>query len=622
MPTLLAPTGLLFGLLAVPLVMLYMLRMRRREVSISSLYLWEQALRDIQANTPWQRLRRNLLLILQLLALSALTLALARPVLLTPSLSGQNSVALLDASASMQAVDVPPSRFEAAVRALHTLIDNLPDGARLTIILAGARPVPLVSSADRAALHAALDGVQPENGSADWQAALALAAGSVRQSRDAALLVFSDGGLPEERLPPFPGAVRYLPVGAQAENLAVAALAARYRGGSVTLFARIHNYGDQPRRALLSIYAGDTLLHAERLNVPPRGDHSLTLPDLPDRPAAYRAVLRPDDELPDYLPLDDSAYAVYQPERSRRVLLVTPGNLFLEQILAALPSIRAYRVGLDAGGQPQSLLPQERFDAYVYDGLLPEALPAGNLLLVNPPPNPLFSVGAPYTPTLETSVAEHPLTSGLDWSRVFVGRARRVETPPWGIPLVQAGQESLVFAGEYRGRRIGVLTFDLHDSTLPLTVAFPVLFARLMDYLAPGLPLRPGTSLRPGETLSLHPGADTFQLVVVAPSGRRYTLTPQGGALTFGETRAPGVYAVNVFGSARQSLPEQAAYFAVNPFGTGESDIRPAENIRIPHSGGEPLPEETLGRRALWPWLALSAFLLLLVEWGLARRMA
>jgi len=622
MLTLLAPAALLFGLLAIPLMVLYMLRMRRRETSFSSLYLWRQALRDMQANTPWQKLRRNLLLVLQLLALLALTLALARPALRTPSLSGQNSVALLDASASMQAVDVSPTRFQAAVQRLHALIDTLPDGARLTIILAGARPVPLVSSTDRTALHAALQGIHPENGSADWQAALALAAGSVQQNSATVLLLFSDGGLPEERLPPFPGTVRYLPVGAQNSNLAVAALAARYRSGNVTLFARIHNYGGQTRRTLLSIYAGETLLHAERLTVPPHGDQSISLSGLPDLPAAYRAQLHPEDESPDYLPLDDTAYAVYQPERSRRVLLVTPGNLFLEQVLAALPAIRAYRVGLEAGGQPQSLLPQERFDAYVYDGLLPASLPPGNLLLVNPPPNPLFTVGAPYTPTLAASVAEHPLTSGLDWSRVFVGRARRVEVPPWGVPLVQTGQETLVFAGEYRGRRIGVLAFDLHDSTLPLTVAYPVLFARLMDYLAPGLPIRPGTSLRPGETLSLHPGVDTFQLVIVAPEGKQYTLTPQGGALTFPETYRPGVYAINVFGSARQIIPEQAAYFAVNLFDSGESDIQPAENIRIPHSGGDPLSGAVQGRRELWPWLASFAFLVLLVEWGLARRMA
>ena len=61
----LTPLGLIGGLLAIPIILLYMLRLRRREVTISSTFLWRQVLQDREANSPWQRLRRNLLLLLQ-----------------------------------------------------------------------------------------------------------------------------------------------------------------------------------------------------------------------------------------------------------------------------------------------------------------------------------------------------------------------------------------------------------------------------------------------------------------------------------------------------------------------------------------------------------------------------
>src|SRR5512138_3300708 len=112
--SLLAPGLLLLGLLAGPVLLLYMLKLRRRDTQVSSNLLWEQVLRDREANAPWQRLKRNLLLFLQLLILAAMVLALARPWVPSPTVAQGNVVVLLDASASMAATDVSPSRFAAA----------------------------------------------------------------------------------------------------------------------------------------------------------------------------------------------------------------------------------------------------------------------------------------------------------------------------------------------------------------------------------------------------------------------------------------------------------------------------------------------------------------------------
>ena len=97
------------------LVLLYFLKLKRREVSVSSTWLWRSALDDMRVNSPLQRLRMNLLLLLQALALLLLLLALARPVSKL-GLTGTDTILLLDVSASMQATDGPggKTRFEHA----------------------------------------------------------------------------------------------------------------------------------------------------------------------------------------------------------------------------------------------------------------------------------------------------------------------------------------------------------------------------------------------------------------------------------------------------------------------------------------------------------------------------
>ncbi len=78
------------GVAMAGIVTMYLLRLRREERTVSSTFLWSQLVRDVEANAPWQRLRHNWLLWLQLLIALLLAFALARPFLPTAGVSGQS----------------------------------------------------------------------------------------------------------------------------------------------------------------------------------------------------------------------------------------------------------------------------------------------------------------------------------------------------------------------------------------------------------------------------------------------------------------------------------------------------------------------------------------------------
>src|SRR5574341_312536 len=142
----LTPLFLSLAGLAIPIVILYMLKLRRRETEISSIMLWRMVLRDREANSPWQRLRRNLLLLLQLLLLALLVVALARPFIPVPVVATGQVTVLLDASASMNATDVEPSRFEEATKIARALANDLTTQSLMTIIVVGPQPRVIASA--------------------------------------------------------------------------------------------------------------------------------------------------------------------------------------------------------------------------------------------------------------------------------------------------------------------------------------------------------------------------------------------------------------------------------------------------------------------------------------------
>jgi Mg-chelatase subunit ChlD len=607
--------------------------------------------RDVEANAPWQRLRRNLLLVLQLLFLTALILSLARPFTWAGGPAGQALILVVDTSASMAATDgaagttaVPArgaTRLEAARTLALQLVEDLPDNARVTVIAAGqGAEVRVASSLDRREIEAAIQGLQAGLGGSDLSTALELASAIAARQSEAEIVILSDGrvALPDGRAaadaagagPAVQGRVRYLPVGSSGDNQALGVLSLQEMPGgeNLSVFVQVVNYGREAARRL-ALYADGQLVHAYDLEIPAGGERAVVAEGLPAGTQVVEAQLVGQD----VLPLDDRAWAVQRVARPAAVTLVGDGNLFLETALALLPGLEVTAMELEdweAGQAETDPAASRAADLTIFDGTLPltATLPAGNLLFIAPPSTTAYFTvtGTVEGPVPQAVREDDPLLAHVDLGRggVSILEAVRLVPLPWARTVIaatggRAGGESvpLLFTAEVAGRRVAVLAFDLHRSDLPLQVAFPLLLSNLVGWLAPGsggnLPLQ--VAPHAPVALSLPPEADAA--TVTRPDGSRVRVVPQAGQATFADTGQLGVYQVTwqTPATAGEDTARRAS-FAVNLLASAESDVLPAETLPLAgvESAGEEEPQRQ-ARREWWRPLAWLALALLLAEW-------
>lgn len=613
----LLPAALGLLALAIPIIIFYMLRLRREELNVSSSMLWRRALQDRTANAPWQRLRRNLLLLVQLLLLLLLVISLARPFIFTSAVASGNLVVILDGSASMQATDEEGgmSRFERAKQEAGALIDGLGSNSRMTLVLAGPAVQTVASaSANKGALHAALNGLSASNGRADMAAAVTLAATAARQLGDSTVALISDGALSGvDALPQAPARARYITVGKSARNVGITSLSLRDAPGGPQLFASIFNSGAETATALLTINVDGQLRDSRRVTISPKGEQTLTIQALPLDTKLVEAKLAVDDRAADLLAADDTAWALRPTLPSSNVLLVTESNGFLEKSLNLLPGVKLFKAA------PSAYAPSDGFRLTVLDAYVPKELPSGNLLLFAPPNSALLSVsGTLAYPTIGQIAVNDPLLKFVDLSNTHIAAAQKIVTPPWARVLVRtAGGDPLLLAGETGGRRIVVVAFDLHQSDLPLQVAFPILMANLIQWLQPSTSVDAPPILGAGDPISIRALPEADQIVVTPPGGggRSTTLQPSAQA-SFAGTDQLGVYTVQQMAKGKPlGQPEQ---FAVNLFSQDESDITPHPDLAF--TGTQPAGPQTERPFEIWPLLLLASLGLLALEWWLYNR--
>lgn len=610
--TLIAPVGLLALAFALPILALYLLRLRRREVVVSSHFLWQKSVQDLSANTPFQRLRRHALLFLQLLIVGVLAVALGRLAWVSSVPLGGHVVLLLDASVSMHARDEAGgrTRFEQAQRLAQDVLQRLEVTDSVTVILVASTATVLAENAPVSAVAPLLASAQAGYGGADWDTAFTLAlAHTTTRTR---VLLMSDSDTPSAYLPATFPPLEVLAVGQTASNLALTAFAIRTENAQAQLFAELFNASEAPATGTLTLRRDGVLWQAQSFAVAGRARTRLVIP-LEGNANVIQGRIQADAPFSDVLAWDDTAWAIAPAPSEKRVLLVADeGERFVTSALSGLPNVQIFRASPD-----RSTLPAGSFDAVVLVNALPDSLPATNTLFINPPrSSALFTLGEETLATQNPRTVQptHPINNLVAWDAVTVRALRAISTAS-AQPLVMLGDVPFVLAGERDGQRVVIVPFALTDTDLPLQIAFPIFIANALAWLTPDAPLTERTSYVTNESVPLRLPLVATHARVTAPDGTRYTLA-RGSAFPF--TGTLGVYYVEALAQDERVLLSQA--FAVNVLDARESDLTPRTFAPATTTQAHTTDAPTTITYELWGALLLLAFFLLLLEWWLYHR--
>ena len=558
----LSPLALL-GLLFVPVVIaMYLLKLRRDEQVVPSTLLWKRLLTDVEANAPWQRLRRSLLLLLQLLLVALLAFLAARPFLERPAGLAGDVVVVIDTSASMGATDVPPNRLTEAKAQVIEKLKDLPANGTVSVIAAGRTARVVVNgTTDLGRVRAAIDGIAVEAATGDLGDALNLADALAARAGDAEILVATDAALaitPTNRLN---HKVSVLQVGRERRNQAIVALAVRPASSGVTrsVFLSVANLDLEPARRQLEVWADGVLIEAKDLAVlEPQTRTEVVIDDIPQGVTVIEARLTAGSSggANDALEVDDRAWAVVPPDKRRDILVVGEGDPYLETALLYLPNVNLFTVK-PADYPAKAVRPDgSRWDLIVFEGTAPKNPElASAVLLIAPPATSAYGevTGSLTDPGIGTLSPDEPILKFIDLTTVHIGRATKLETPTWARTVIPGPAGApLLYVGETDGKRAGVLAFLPRNSDLPLQVAFPLLMANLTGELFGGS-AAPTTALAPGDPVTLPVPAGATSIIVTRPDGSTVELAPAtagAASVPFSQTDQLGIY------TARAVFPE------------------------------------------------------------------
>lgn len=590
----------LFLLVLIPvIILLYMLKQKAKEYPFSSSMLWKKIMNNIEATTPWEKLKKNLLMFLQILTVLLLVFTLMAPYLKHGGRIYDNVILVIDNSASMGiAYNDDHSRLEEAKKRACDYVDSLSETAQVTILTSAEEAGILKTNAtDKTELKKTIKNIPLTDLPGDTTAAVSVSQSMANQWEQYEAVFFTD-----------------TPVALGALQARVVNLYTDYRNlsmdyvsygmdenayGYLTVLGKITNGTSDAVTTDVNLYGDDVLLQVQNITVPPAESMIVYF----NQVNFGGTVLKMEINNPDDLMSDNQAYVTLETQNQKKALLVTNDNLFLEKAITNITWVDLYKTS-----QPSAIGRDDTYDLYIFDGIVPDTLPEkGNYLYINVDSGDnIESKGSLTNVRLQFDEAE--ITNYVADYSFGASSAIIYDRPIWANSFITGDNKCVGYFGETDGRRIAVIGFDIHNSDIALQAEFPILMSNLMDYMMVSS-LVSGKDYIAGDKISFNGNLNGSAIQVTAPDGAITSLEAAVMTSAYTDTDQAGVYHVTQSIAGEEKAENFVVGFPVNQESHIDGDIVDDEET-------EGSDEKNLsGGRDLRNLLIILLLLALAAEW-------
>jgi hypothetical protein len=621
------PMGLIWASLVIPIVIFYILKIRLRRVPVSTILFWRQIFEEKKPRSLWQRLRHLISLLVQLAFLALLIGALAQPFFAWEIDAARRVVLVIDNSASMNAVDVEPSRLARAKELGQRVIDGLRARDEMAIIAAGTQPQVVCGlTGHQRTLHEHLAAVPASDGPTRLAESVALAGRLVNddkgEQKHVQVIVLTDGCAKDFAEIAKMDHVQIVGVGQHTGNVGITAFQARRSlldPIGYEILAEVVNYSDDEVECRFEIDLNGDPIEVVPLKLAANEKWSKVL----EKTSAEGGLLTARINRDDALAADNRAVALLPHREYQPVTLVSAsGDLFIEKVLEAHALVRlsVVRKAPAPPSPPQNGGGKGGGAIMVYHHQVPNPLPHGPTLVIDPDGGcDLWEVGDKLqNPLVTKQDRDSPLMAHIRLDNVLMPEARKLTfTPAAGKPQILAAAltgEPLLVALDRPEGKVVILTVNLDKGDLPLRTAFPILVTNTLGWFAGGRgELREALATGSITEVTLPQTSDS-QYLLRGPNGQTRKLPPGVTRTTVGPLDQCGVW--SIVADAPDATPIQE--IACNLANREESDLRPPE--ALPSLGEEPARTLGFAGRPIWFYLLATAWLLIGLEWYLYQR--
>ena len=581
------------------IIIMYMLKQKAKEEKVASLYLWREMVRNDRANTPWEKLKKNWLMILQIITLIVLIIAIMSPYFMSGLVSSGKACIVIDTSASMGFMyDDNQTRFDKAKDEAVNFVRKLKNGTEISVITSDRSSMLLSGkSQSKSEVIEMIKKLEVSNYPGDASEGIAMAKALALDNKGLETLIITDTSVDIQTLD-----ATVVDVYSDVENVAIEYVSHGFKENELDVLVKVSNHGKEAVKRDVSLYQGEMLCANKEVELEPESSQVVYFEDVKLEGNVFFAQVSGKDACD----FDNISYDVLTDENEKRVLLMTKANVYLEKALSLIPGISLTKS--EDIGSFQEFAKQE-YDLYVFDSMLPEQLPGqGSVIIFGCDCSEIAQVDDIHENMIVKGV-DSTTTKYLDGLSFGVAKTYSYRVPSYAHSFLSVtdedGSHDIAFVGENRGRSYAMLGFDLHNSDFPLYMEYPLLMYNLVNECIEG-GIISSFVFNAGDAVSVNANMDGNMPVVTKPDEESIELTDF--RYNYTDTGEFGIYKI----SQTVKDAENSSYFVVN-YPVSESRIEMHPSLSV--TDADKVVTEVKGVFNLRNFIIILTLVLLAAEW-------